>query len=191
MSTRDLVNIGVFSALYFVILFAAGMLGVFNPAMMFAGYALGILANGVTLALFRARVRKVGAMTVLAIICGLLMTLTGHGWYMALVSGLLGLAGDLIASRGNFTDPRLNTLAYALMSLWYVAPWFPMVINKDAYYDYVAGSMGTEYADALTWFFSPTMLAIWAVCVFLLGLIGGAFGQRLIAKHFAKAGLAR
>ncbi|MDK8782037.1 MptD family putative ECF transporter S component, partial [Actinotignum timonense] len=33
MKTKDFINIGVFTAIYFVVLFGFGMLGVINPAM--------------------------------------------------------------------------------------------------------------------------------------------------------------
>ena len=46
MKTRDFINIGVFTAIYFVLVFGTGMLGIINPAMMFVGYALGLIANG-------------------------------------------------------------------------------------------------------------------------------------------------
>ncbi|VEG29968.1 conserved hypothetical integral membrane protein [Actinomyces howellii] len=190
MTTRDLVNSGVFSAVYFVLLFSTGMLGVINPAMMFVGFALGIIANGVTLALYRARVRKVGAMAVLGVVVGLLMMLSGHPWYLFTISGLLGLVSDLIAAGRKFRDPRTNALAYAVLSLWYVGPWLPMILNREAYRAYIADSMGQAYADSLAWFFSPTMLAAWGVCVFVLGLVGGAFGNSVLQRHFAKAGLA-
>ena len=35
MKTRDFINIGVFTAIYFVLVFGTGMLGIINPAMMF------------------------------------------------------------------------------------------------------------------------------------------------------------
>ena len=57
LNTRDFINIGVFTALMFVIVFAFGMLG-FIPAAMYAGFLLSILVNGTVFALFTARTRR-------------------------------------------------------------------------------------------------------------------------------------
>lgn len=59
LNARDFINIGVFTALMFVIVFAFGMLG-FIPAAMYAGFLLSILVNGTVFALFTARTPKMG-----------------------------------------------------------------------------------------------------------------------------------
>ena len=35
------------------------------------------------------------------------------------------------------------------------------------------------------------MIVAWGVGVFILGLIGGVFGNSLMARHFRKAGIAK
>ncbi|AIE83123.1 MULTISPECIES: MptD family putative ECF transporter S component [Actinomycetaceae] len=188
MKTKDFINIGVFTAIYFVVLFGFGMLGVINPAMMFVGYALGIIANGVVVFLFKARAPKFGTLGLMALLVGALMVLTGHPWVTVLLTFGLGLLGDYLFTRGK---RYLKILGYALMSLWYVAPWFPVLTDAEGYYQYIAGSMGTEYADGLRWFLSPTMIAIWGVAVFVLGIIGGFFGDSVLRRHFRTSGIAR
>ena len=61
MKTKDFINIGVFTAIYFVIVFGFGMMGFLGPIAMFAGYALGLIVNGIVITLFKARVPKLGA----------------------------------------------------------------------------------------------------------------------------------
>lgn len=67
MKTRDFINIGVFTAIYFVLVFGTGMLGIINPAMMFVGYALGLIANGAVVMLFKSRVPKIGALALMGL----------------------------------------------------------------------------------------------------------------------------
>lgn len=100
MKTRDFINIGVFTAIYFVLVFASGMLGIINPLMMFVGFALGIIANGVVISLFKSRVRKIGALAILGLLVGVLMMLTGHPWVVVILTPLLGLIGDFLYSKG-------------------------------------------------------------------------------------------
>ncbi|MDK7584164.1 MptD family putative ECF transporter S component, partial [Lactobacillus crispatus] len=77
LNTRDFINIGVFTALMFVIVFAFGMLG-FIPAAMYAGFLLSILVNGTVFALFTARTPKMGALTIMLILIEVLFFVTGH-----------------------------------------------------------------------------------------------------------------
>ena len=70
MKTRDFINIGIFSAIYFVLVFGTGMLGIINPAMMFVGYALGLIANGAVVMLFKSRVPKIGALALMGLLVG-------------------------------------------------------------------------------------------------------------------------
>ena len=188
MKTRDFINIGVFTAIYFVLVFGTGMLGIINPAMMFVGYALGLIANGAVIMLFKSRVPKIGALALMGLLVGILMVITGHPWVTALLTPLLGLAADFLFAKKSAV---FRVLGYAVMSIWYVVPWFPVFIDAQGYYKYIADSMGTAYADSLRWFLSPWMIVAWGVGVFILGLIGGVFGNSLMARHFRKAGIAK
>ena len=99
MKTRDFINIGVFTAIYFVLVFGTGMLGIINPAMMFVGYALGLIANGAVVMLFKSRVPKIGALALMGLLVGILMVITGHPWIVALLTPLLGLAADFLFAK--------------------------------------------------------------------------------------------
>lgn len=188
MKTRDFINIGVFTAIYFVLVFGTGMLGIINPAMMFVGYALGLIANGAVVMLFKSRVPKIGALALMGLLVGSLMVITGHPWVVVLLAPVLGLAADFLFAKNSTV---FRVLGYAVMSIWYVVPWFPVFIDAQGYYNYIADSMGTAYADSLRWFLSPWMIVVWGVGVFILGLIGGVFGNSLMARHFRKAGIAK
>ena len=188
---RDLINIGIFSAIYFVIVFAAGMLGFIGPAASMAGFALGILLNGPVVALLQSRVRRFGTMTILGVIVGLLMVLTGHYWATVPIAGVLGLIGDLLMASREFRSRGAALLAYAIFSLWYIGPILPMYTDPAGYHDYVARSMGDAYADAWMRVFAAPVMAGFLVVAFGVALLGGRLGQRMLRRHFERAGIAR
>ena len=95
LNARDFINIGVFTALMFVIVFAFGMLG-FIPAAMYAGFLLSILVNGTVFALFTARTPKMGALTIMLIIIEILFFVTGHWVGGVAVAAVFGLLADLV-----------------------------------------------------------------------------------------------
>jgi energy-coupling factor transport system substrate-specific component len=190
LSGRDLINVGVFSVLYFVIMYAFAMLGFFSPLMFGVGIVLAILANGVVVALYLSRVPKVGALTLLALFTSVLLVATGHPWYSLLLSPMIGLVADLIARAGRHRSAKLNALAYAVVSLWYLVPLSPIIWDTAGYLDTQAAAMGSDYADAWLALFGPSALPFWALGFFTVGLIGGWFGQSVLRRHFRRAGVA-
>lgn len=186
---KYLVNMGVFSAIYFVLVFASAMLGFVSPPVMFVGYALGIILNGTVIMLYLVKTPVLGALTVLGLVSSLLMAIMGHVWYLIIGCTALGLLGDLIVRSGNYRSKWRNILAYALVSLWYLIPWGPLLTDRAAYLDETAAQMGAEYTRAMDALVSPQLLAAWTVCVFLLGLLGAWIGTKILAKHFTKAGI--
>ena len=190
LSPKDLINVGVFTAIYFVVLFSLGMIGLIGPMFMFVGHALGIIANGAVIALYLSRVPKRGALLLLMFVVGILMWMTGHVWYTIIVGSMLGAIGDLVASTGEYRSPQRNAIAYAIVSLGYVVPLLPIIYDSKGYLRYIADSMGQDYADGFATFFNTNTLLIWAVAVVVLAYLGGIFGQSLLRRHFARSNVA-
>ena len=88
-SPRNLINVGVFTALYFIALFASGMLGAIHPIMIFIGGIIGIIVEAIICMLYVARTRAFGAYAILGLIIGILMVATGHAWVTPLVATVL------------------------------------------------------------------------------------------------------
>ncbi|MDN6428790.1 MAG: MptD family putative ECF transporter S component [Propionibacterium sp.] len=190
LSPRTLINIGVFTAIYFVITYATGMLGFFNPFMMFVGWVVGILLNGTVIMLFLARTPTFGALTILNTIVGLLMFLTGHVWYTVLGAALVGLLADLVANSAHFRSPSRNAIAYAIAQLWLVFPLLPIFYQSDTYFASIVSSMGQESADGMKALFTPGVIGAWALVILIVALVGGWIGTRVLHRNFERAGVA-
>ena len=187
---RYLVNIGVFAALYFVILFATGMLGVLSPAGSLVGWSIGLIANALVITLFMARTPTVWELAVLGLLVGLLMVVTGHSFLTPLTSTILGFVGGLVAATGGFANRTKNSLAYAVFSLWLIGPLLPMFWDRSGYLKYIEESMqNPAYAKAWGALFTNTTLIIWTCVVFALALGSGYLGNKMLGKHFRRAGL--
>ena len=79
MKGKDLINIGIFSSIYFVIVFLIAMLG-FIPIFLPLLAVLVPILGGIPFMLFLTRVKKFGMIWIMSIIMGLLMMLTGMSW---------------------------------------------------------------------------------------------------------------
>lgn len=101
MNVKDLINIGIFSAIYFVIVLAVAMLG-FIPVFLPLLAVLVPLVGGIPFMLFLSRVKKFGMIWIMSVIMGLLMLLTGMSWPPLAVSAVSGLLAELIFRSGNY-----------------------------------------------------------------------------------------
>lgn len=191
MSPKDLINIGVFGALYLVIVFGINMLGFINPTVMLVAFVASIVAGGIPFMLFLTRVRHAGMVTIFAIVTAGLLVLTGHPLVSFVISIVCGLVAEVIIWIGRYGSRRLSVLAYAVYSVWFVGPVMPIFYDREGYYaDPSMQMMGAEYISQMQALMSPAVLIAFDVSTIVFGLLGGLLGLRLMRKHFEKAGLA-
>lgn len=189
LTTRDLINAGIFSALYFVLTFVTGMVGFAGPQFMFVGWAIGVIVNGIVLALYVARTPKLGALTILGGINGVAFMLTGHYAWSLFGCLVLGFFADLILTKLRLSINQTFPLAYAVFCTWITMPFVPLILDTDSYYVNIADQMGQQYADAMAQIFQPWTIGILGIGAFIFGIIGGIIGLRVSRKHFESAGL--
>ncbi len=189
LQTKDLINIGLFTVLYFVlgccVAIPIGFIPIFLPILG----ALWTLITGIPFMLFAVRVRKFGMVTIMAILSGLLMGLTGMGFWGILTGAVFGLLGDLIMKSGSYQSARKTILGYGVFSLWMIGTYIPMYFMVEQSRADFAKSFGDEYADKVM-----SVMPMWSIVlviagIFLFALLGGLIGKAILKKHFAKAGI--
>ena len=190
LKPKDLITVGVFTAMYFVVLFGFGMLGLFGPAVHAVGIVLGSLANGIVFALYITRIRKPGMIFLTGIISSLLMVLTGHAWTTLVTAAVFSILAEIVLARGRYRSARASALAYGVFSLWVAGPILPLYYQHDAYIADIGKKMGDGYARAWETLFSPAFLLGLLVVVFVSSFLGGRLGQKMLRKHFMRAGIA-
>lgn len=192
MLVKDLINVGIFAAIYYVVS-ALSMIGLLNPALMLPALGLTVLANGVVIMLFFARCSKPGPLVILGAIIGLFMTLAGHA---VVTLPLILVTAALAEALRAFTDrrkPVVNIFAYAIFSLWVIGPVVPIFYMADAYFADLNQRMADRYpgyGTALQQIVGPWTVAGFEVIVFVLGLLGAWIGHLMLRKHFQRAGVA-
>ena len=189
-SPRNLINVGVFTALYFIALFASGMLGAIHPIMIFIGGIIGVIVEAIICMLYVSRTRAMGAYTILGLIIGILMVVTGHAWVTPLVATVLGLAADAITRAGGYDRTITNALGFAVFSMWAISPILPVIWASDAYFADIRESMGDTYASDLQALISPMFLLVWMLVIALLAYVSALLGMKVLRKHFKRAGVA-
>ncbi len=190
LQTKDLINLGLFTVLYFVlgccVAIPIGFVPIFLPILG----ALWTLITGIPFMLFLTRVKKFGLITLMGILSGLLMGLTGMGYWGVPLGLVFGFLGDMILKSGNYKSARKGLIGYAVFSLWMVGTYVPMYFMVEASWKSFADSFGDEYADKVMAVMPTWSIVLVIAGIFVCALIGGVIGQKLLKKHFEKAGIA-
>lgn len=186
---KDLINIGIYAAIYCVIMTAVAMLG-FIPIMMPMLCVLVPLIGGTPMMLFLTKVEKFGMITIYAMIVGLFLWITGMGYWPFLFGIVFGFLADLIAKSGNYKSSTKDILCCAVFSLTIFGNFVPLLINAEVYFE-TRQSFGEAYITELSAIMGNTwLMPILIVCCLVFGALGAVIGKALLKKHFVKAGIA-
>ncbi|MBE6023280.1 MAG: Trep_Strep domain-containing protein [Cellulosilyticum sp.] len=185
---KDLVHIGIFTAIYFVVVFAVAMLGyipIFIPLLC----VLVPIIGGIPFMLFLTKVKKFGMIMIMSIIMGILMLLTGMGYHCIYVGAISGLIAEVIYKSGNYRSSSKAIMTCGFFSIWVWGNFIPFFIDIEGYFA-TRKEFGQEYADALTSLMPIWMMPTLIIAAFVSGLVGGYLGKMALKKHFKKAGIA-
>ncbi len=185
---KDLINVGIFTAIYFVIVFAVSMLG-YIPIFMPLLCVIVPIIGGIPFMLFLTKVKKFGMILIMSLIMGILMLLTGMSYYAIIVGAISGFVAELIYKSGQYRNSSKAILTSGVFSIWCWANFIPLFTNIEGYFS-TRQSFGQEYIDALTNLMPMWMCPALLVAAFVSGIIGGLIGKAVLKKHFKKAGIA-
>ncbi len=189
LNAKDLINIGIFTAIYFVLFFATGMTG-YIPVMLIFLPLLCPLVTGIPFMLFLTKVKTFGMVTIMGTILGLLMFISGHTWTILVLGALCGFIGDLILKSGGYKGWKTTVIGYAVFSEWVIGAMIPLFFMRDIYFAEMRSGYGDTYTDTIialtpSWVFGVMILMV------VVGAVAGAYlGRSVLKKHFKRAGIA-
>ena len=101
LQAKDLINVGIFTAIYFVIFFAGMMLGYIPIFIPLLGLVCPILC-GIPFMLYLTKVKKFGMVSLTGIILGLLNLIMGSGVLVLIFGIIFGVLCDVILRAGKY-----------------------------------------------------------------------------------------
>lgn len=188
LNGKDFINIGVYAAIYFVIVMICAMLGSIPVLYPMLSVMVPIL-GGIVFMLFLTKVKKFGMIWILTIIMGIMMLFTGMSFYSLLVGIVTGLISEMIYKSGNYASASKAVLTNATFNLWLVGNYLLFYLERESFLASRAQSVGQSFADTLDKMLPPWTFVILAVACFVCGLLGGLLGRKMLSKHFKKAGI--
>ncbi len=187
LKVKDLVTIGVFGVIYFVLMFGIGMMGMIPILFLIYPTVLGIIAGTVVM-LFMTKVQKPWALFIFGMISPLVMFAAGHTYVVLVLSLIVMIIAELIRKIGNYNSFKYNMISYAIFSTWICSSMMQMLLAKEVYIEHCR-MMGDDYVVALEKLITYPHMALVALGAFIGGIIGAYIGKALLKKHFEKAGI--
>ena len=188
LNGRDLINIGIYSAIYFVIVMAFAMTGLI-PIMLILLSSMIAIVGGIPFMLFLTKVKKSGMILIMSLIMGILMFVTGMTWMPIPFAAVTGILSELAYRGGGYKSIKSAVLTCGIFPLWAVGNYLPLFLQREQYFA-DRTSYGQEYIDSVMNFTSNWMFFVLVIMTFVCGIIGGLIGKVLLKKHFKKAGIA-
>ncbi|HWQ80285.1 MAG TPA: MptD family putative ECF transporter S component [Anaerovoracaceae bacterium] len=188
---KDLITIGIFSAIYFVINFIFMLLGGLHPVMWILMPGFIALFTGVPYMILASKVQKPGAILIMGLITGLIYFVTGMFTVVILISFASAcVLSELIRIAAKYKSFTGNTISFAVFSVGMIGSPLPIWLFKDSFFEQISGQgMSADYLSVLSSLATDGMLAVMVLAPVVLGTIGALIAKELFKKHFAKAGI--
>lgn len=187
LNIKDLVTIGVFTVIYFIIMFGVGMMGIIPILFLVYPAVLGIV-SGTIVMLFMAKIQKPWALFIMGMLTPLFMFAMGHTFVLPILSFASMIIAEFVRRSGGFNSLKMNIISFGFFNTWICGSLMQMLLAREQYIE-VSMMMGKEYVDMLEKLITYPNMAIVYLGAFVGGIIGGLIGKVLLKKHFEKAGI--
>ncbi len=187
---RDLISIGIYSAIYFVInlvfMLASGLhplIWIFMPAL------IGLFA-ATPYMMMCSKVKKPGAVFIMGIIVGLIYFVTGMFTIYILITFVIACAiAEIIRYVTKYELFAGDAFAYIAFSIGMIGSPLPIWVMKEEFLTQILSQgMAQEYVDTLADVSSNGMLVLMVLVTIVTSVIGAYISKGLFKKHFRKAG---
>ena len=186
---KDLVTIGVFTVIYFVLFFVAGMVGII-PILYLAYPTLAGLITGIVVMLFMAKVQKPWGLFLLGLICSLIVIAMGNTYIIVIHAVISMVIAELLRKKGEYKSFKYNMLSFAVFNTWICGFLMQILLAKDKVIELAeTRGMGHDYIMKLITLLNFSSMILVYIGAIVGGIIGAYIGKAFLKKHFEKAGI--
>ncbi|MCR1972595.1 MptD family putative ECF transporter S component [Clostridium sporogenes] len=189
LTGKDLINVGIYTAMYIAIFFVFGLLTALPVVYPFLMFLLPLIC-GIPMMLYYTKIKKFGMLTITGIINGIFFFLIGYTWIAIAFWTVGGFLADLVLKVGGYKKFSFTMLSYAIFCcVGEMGCHGPLFVAGQSYWDNIRLSMGDQYADTLMQMMPQWMFYAGFVILFVGGICGALLGHKMLKKHFQRAGI--
>lgn len=188
IDVKDLINIGLFTAVYFIFIAPPGILGIIPIFMLLLPAMIG-LVGGIPVMLLITKTQKFGALTICGVVVSLLLAIMGHPWMALILSVPVIVIADMVMAMGQYKSWKLNSIGYIIFSFWPIGNLLPFYFMRNSYLAFIQDKYGTDYEAIVEGLFSIGMIPIILITTIIGAWIGAYIAKGILKKHFKRAGI--
>jgi len=192
-AVKDVITTVLMSVMLIVVQLIVNMVCMMNDFVsMVLSVGFTMLLCGPVFFLMVSRVRKRFVALVYMALLGIVFLLMGNWFLLPWFIGTGIICEAILWKSGSFENPKRLTAAWTTASLLYNGVnLLPIWFFWDTYYSFaIASGMEQSYIDSYAHYYTaPGWIAFILIFTTACGFIGSLIGQKLIKKHFKKAGV--
>lgn len=190
LTVKDLINVGVFTALYLVLFFVSSFVGYVPIFVVFLPVVCAVVV-GIPFMLFLSKAHTFGMVTIMSVILGLFVFLMGRPWPVLLIAVAAGLVTDLLLKIKDYKSIKMAVIGSGVFSTWMMGMILPMFFGyRESYFESLRAGYGDTFTDTLYKLTPDWMFFVLIALCAAGGILGGLLGAAVLKKHFKKAGMA-
>ena len=190
LTGKDVIAIGIYSAIYFVMNFAAMMTG-FIPLLWILLAGTAAILTGIPFLLMAVKVPKPGAVLIMGFITAFLYFITGQFTVLILITMLLAC----VLSEGYryitkyVLKFRNLAVTFILFSYGMVGSPLALFVYRESFLAQISETMSRKYVVAISSYITTPMLILLLISPIAGGFLGVLIAKGIFKKHFKKAGI--
>lgn len=190
LTGKDVIAIGIYSAIYFALNFAAMITGII-PLLWIVLAGTAALLTGIPFLLMAVKVQKPGAVLIMGLITAFLYFITGQFTVLILITMLIAcVLSEVYRYITKYTAKFGNlAIAFILFSYGMVGSPIALFVYRESFLAQISETMSQEYVTAISSYITVPMLILLLVSPIIGGLLGALIAKGLFKKHFEKAGI--
>lgn len=190
LTGKDVIAIGIYSAIYFVMNFAAMITG-FIPLFWILLAGTAAILTSIPFLLMAVKVPKPGAVLIMGFITAFLYFITGQFTVLILITMLIACV--LSETYRYITKYALKfrnlVIAFILFSYGMVGSPLALFVYRESFLAQISETMSRKYVVAISSYITTPMLILLLVSPIVGGLLGALIAKGIFKKHFEKAGI--
>ena len=190
LTGKDVIAIGIYSAIYFVLNFAAMMTGLIPLLWILLPGTVAIL-TGIPFLLMVVKVPKPGAVLIMGLITAFLYFVTGQFTVLILITMLIACVVSEAYRYITKYNLKFSNLAVAFILFGYGMAGSPLAlfVYRESFLAQISETMSQEYVVAISSYITTPMLILLLVSPIAGGFFGVLIAGGIFKKHFKKAGI--
>ena len=190
LTGKDVIAIGIYSAIYFVLNFVAMMTG-FIPLLWIVLPGTVAILTGIPFLLMAVKVPKPGAVLIMGLITAFLYFVTGQFTVIILLTMLIACAVSEVYRYITKYNLKFSNLMVAFILFSYGMAGSPLAlfVYRESFLAQIGETMSQEYVAAISSYITTPMLILLLVSPIAGGFFGALIAGGIFKKHFKKAGI--